>query len=76
MSSSDTSLVRYVPFVTPPLRTVILSLMRFTSLSLWDMKMMVMPRLFSSSRRSNSSSVSWGVSTAVGSSRMISLALR
>ena len=76
ISSSDTSFVRYVPLVTPPFKTVILSLMRFTSFSLWDMKIMVIPRSLSSISRSNSSSVSWGVSTAVGSSRMISLALR
>ena len=41
-----------------------------TSSSLWEMNRMVSPWALSSRRLVNSSSISWGTSTAVGSSRI------
>ena len=41
-----------------------------TSWSLWVMMTMALPSAFMARRMSKSRSVSWGVSTAVGSSRM------
>ena len=59
-----------VATVRPCRSTVMVSAMARTSSSLWSMKMIVCPRAFSSRRFRNSSSTSWGTSTAVGSSRI------
>ena len=50
--------------------TVILSLIFITSFNLWDMKIIDFPDFFRLSKISNSFSVSWGVRTAVGSSKI------
>ncbi len=50
--------------------TVIRSQISFTSFSLWEMKMIVCPFFLNSSSSRKSSSVSCGVRTAVGSSRI------
>ena len=49
--------------------TVIRSAISRTSYSLWLMKMMLWPSAARRRRTAKISSVSWGVSTAVGSSR-------
>ena len=65
------------PAATLPLRiTVMRSAISMTSRSLWEMKITDVPSAFSSRRMPKSSVVSWGVSTAVGSSRMSTLAPR
>ena len=57
--------------VLPWRMTVMASATDSTSSSLWEMKMTVDPLATSSRREANSSSTSWGTSTAVGSSRMM-----
>ena len=57
------------PTTRPRRSTVIRSAISRTSLSLWVMKTIEVPLAFSDRMISNSSSSSWGVSTAVGSSR-------
>ena len=57
-----------VPATRPRRRTVILSATSRTSLSLWVMKITVVPAFASPRMMPNSSSVSNGVSTADGSS--------
>ncbi len=58
------------PTTRPRRSTVIRSEISRTSLSLWVMKMIEVPPACSERMISNSSSVSWGVSTADGSSRI------
>ena len=59
-----------VPCTLPSLITVIRSEMANTSWSLWEMKITVFPCSFRERITLNKSSVSWGVSTAVGSSKI------
>ena len=72
LASSETSvsLTLTVPTTLPRFRTVTLSQMDMTSLSLWEMNMTVLPCTFRDLTALKSSSTSWGVRTAVGSSRM------
>ena len=72
-SSSVTGGVRW-PTVLPRRSTVMVSAIAWTSLSLWEMKMTEVPVPVSWRMIRNSSSVSAGVSTAVGSSRMSTFA--
>ena len=65
-----------LPTTLPRRMTVMVSDTAFTSRSLCEMKTIEVPLLFSWRMMSRSSSVSWGVSTAVGSSRMSTLASR
>ena len=58
------------PTVLPARMTVIASAYSSTSSSLWEMKITVALLAVSSRSEANSSSTSWGTSTAVGSSRM------
>ena len=64
------SAVFTVPMYLPFRSTATLSEMAMTSWSLWVMMTMALPSAFMARRMSKSRSVSWGVSTAVGSSRM------
>ena len=64
------SAVFTVPMYLPLRSTATLSEMAMTSWSLWVMMTMALPSAFMARRMSKSRSVSWGVSTAVGSSRM------
>ena len=64
------------PTTLPRRMTVMVSETAFTSRSLWEMKTIDVPWLLSWRMMSSSSSVSCGVSTAVGSSRMSTLASR
>ncbi len=64
------------PTTLPRRTTVILSATSRTSRSLWVMKMIATPESLSWRMMSISSSVSWGVRTAVGSSKMSTLASR
>ena len=75
-SSSVVSPGVVVPTTRPRRRTVMRSATARTSLSLWVMKMMERPEALSWRITSKRSSVSWGVSTAVGSSRIRTLASR
>ena len=60
-----------------PARTTVMASATFsTSSSLCEMKMIVTPRATSPRSETNSSSTSWGTSTAVGSSRMMMRAFR
>ena len=59
-----------VPMPLPLRRTVQRSATAMISLSLWVMNRMLFPSAFSPRMISISSSISWGVSTAVGSSKM------
>jgi len=63
-----------VPTTLPRRMTLILSPTAFTSRSLWVMKMIEVPCAFSERMMSISSSISCGVRTAVGSSRISTLA--
>jgi hypothetical protein len=63
-----------VPTTLPRRITVMVSETAFTSRSLWEMKTMEVPPDLSWRMMSSSSSVSCGVSTAVGSSRIRTLA--
>ena len=65
-----------VPMVRPRRSTVTRSQSSLTSFSLWEMKMMVCPDSFIFFSSTKSSAVSCGVSTAVGSSKISTLALR
>ena len=79
MRASSVSLVVsgvVVPTTLPRRRTVIRSAISTTSLSLWVMKMIEVPAALSDRITSNRSTISWGVSTAVGSSRTSRLELR
>ena len=58
----------------PNLIIVILSATSLTSLSLWVMKIIEVPLDFKTFITLSNSSVSWGVSTAVGSSKIKTLA--
>ena len=69
-SSSEVSAGVVSPVTRPLRRTMTRSAMVITSLSLWVIKMIDLPWSTSPRMISNSSSVSWGVSTAVGSSRI------
>ena len=62
--------------LTPLRRTVTRSLMSMTSWSLWVMMITAQPLARISRRISKSRPVSWAVSTAVGSSRIMIRALR
>ena len=73
---SSVSAGRAAPTTRPSRRTVIRSAMASTSLSLWVIKMMDLPCATSPRMILNSSSTSWGVSTAVGSSKIRISALR
>ncbi len=64
------------PTTAPRRSTVIVSAIDWTSRSLWEMKMTEVPAPVSWRTMRNSSSVSAGVSTAVGSSRISTLACR
>ena len=73
---ASTSAVATVSTLLPLRRMVTRSLMASTSFSLWVMMMTAQPLAFICRRMSKSLSVSWGVSTAVGSSRIKILAPR
>ena len=77
-ASSGIGVVRRtsVPTTLPRRRTVIVSATAWTSLSLCVMKTMEVPPARSARTISSSSSISCGVRTAVGSSRMSTLASR
>ena len=64
------SAVFTVPMYLPFRSTATWSEMSITSWSLWVMIMMALPSSFMFRSTAKSLSVSWGVSTAVGSSRM------
>ena len=64
------SLVSTVPMHLPLRSTVTRSATAMISLSLWEMKRMDLPSLANSFMVAMSSSISWGVSTAVGSSKI------
>ena len=71
---SSLSFVSTVPMLSPFRRISTRSLIASTSFSLWVMMTMAQPCSFILRRIANSFSVSWGVSTAVGSSRIRMLA--
>ena len=73
-SSASEALGGAVPTTLPRRITEIRSPTALTSRSLWVMKMIEVPCSFSERMMSMSSSISCGVSTAVGSSRMSTLA--
>ena len=75
-SSSSVAVGGGAPTTLPRRMTVIRSAISCTSFSLWLMKMIDFPDAFSSRMMRNSSLVSPGVRTAVGSSRMTMLASR
>ena len=64
------SLVFTVPMYFPLRRTDTLSERAMTSWSLWVMMTMAFPSAFMARSTSKSLSVSWGVRTAVGSSKI------
>ncbi len=66
----STSEMALVPTTFPRRITVTRSATSITSSSLWEMKMTACPSSFIRSSTLNSSWVSWGVSTLVGSSRI------
>ena len=70
MSPREVSAVAMHPTTRPPRMTVTRSETAMTSLSLWVMKTMVLPRALRERRMSNSSAASPGARTAVGSSRI------
>ena len=69
-SSFVVSLVLTVPMYLPLRSTVTRSETSMISLSLWEMKRMLLPSFVSPRMICMSSSISCGVSTAVGSSKM------
>ena len=73
-SSSSVADGGFSPTTAPRRSTVIVSAMAWTSLSLCEMKTMDLPPSFSCLMIRNRSSVSAGVSTAVGSSRISTVA--
>ena len=76
ISCSEVSAVLYTPMDRPPRRMVMRSVISLISFSLWEMKMMVYPCSLRWTSSLKSSTVSWVVSTAVGSSRIRILAPR
>ena len=72
MRSSLMSFLERVSMVRPSRITVTLSATRFTSLSLCEIRIEVMPCRLNSSRRSSSAWLSFSLSEAVGSSRISS----
>ena len=64
------SAVLTVPMYLPLRSTATLSLRAMTSWSLWVIMTMALPSAFMARSTSKSLSVSWGVRTAVGSSRI------
>ena len=70
MVASSRSASAASPAIPPARSTVTWLASARTSRSLWEMKITVSPSARSWRRRSNSSAVSCGVSTAVGSSRI------
>ncbi|MEZ4581766.1 MAG: hypothetical protein R3A10_09045 [Caldilineaceae bacterium] len=75
-SRVDVFAVATLPATRPWRSTVMRLVMLITSWSLWLMKMTARPRCCSRRSPSKSWSTSWGTSTAVGSSRMSTLASR
>ena len=75
-SSEGSALGSAVPTIRPRRSTLITVEMALTSRSLWEMKTIAVPLSRSRRMMSSSSSVSWGVSTAVGSSRISTRASR
>ena len=75
-SSASVAVGGRSPTTAPRRMTVIVSAIAWTSLSLCEMKMIDVPPAFSSRMTRNRSSVSLGVSTEVGSSRISTLASR
>ena len=69
-SASLVSSVFTVAICSPRRRMATRSLTSSTSFSLWVMMMMLFPSSFIRRSTSNSRVISWGVSTAVGSSRI------
>ena len=69
-SSAVVFLVSTVPMYLPFLSTEQRSATAMISLSLWEMNRMLLPSLERFFMMAMSSSISWGVSTAVGSSKM------
>ena len=67
---SSVSFVSTVAMYLPFRRTATRSLISITSFSLWVMMMIDLPADFMFLRTSKRRSVSWGVKTAVGSSRI------
>ena len=65
-----------VATVSPARMIVIRSLISITSLSLWEIKMMLVPAACNLRITLKSSFVSWGVKTAVGSSSIMTCAPR
>ena len=73
-SCSLVEAVSTVPIYSPLRRMATRSLTSSTSLSLWVMMMMEWPSSFIRFSTPKSFSISWTVSTAVGSSKMMTLA--